>query len=148
MQHNFWTRRLAGTVMALSFMSLVSCSSGPEFAEVEGTITNNGQPLERIAVEFHPKGEGPRSTGTTDATGKYTLTAETGQAGAIVGPHVVVLRDVSIYPDRPLSDAELNQDFAKGKKIRISLEHGDRGRSKLERTVTSGSRNKLDIDVK
>src|SRR5262249_1731154 len=58
-----------------------------EFAEVEGKVTLGDKPLSGAIVTFYPDDEGaeqlPYARGTTDARGAYTLTAVTGQPGAM-----------------------------------------------------------------
>lgn len=57
--------------------------------QVSGIVTLNGKPLAGAAVEFHPQGSGPASTGVTNAEGKYTLKIDGKANGAIVGQHRV-----------------------------------------------------------
>jgi len=142
-------RGVIGWTAGVLAAALVGCDRGPELAEVEGTLTLNGKPLEKVRVEFHPAGEGPRATAVTDANGKYVLLSDDrGRPGAVVGPNKVVLRDVSMYPDRPLTRDELNTDFGHGKPIRIKLEYGDPGKTPLTETVNSGAKNTIDIRLK
>src|SRR5262249_55882979 len=79
----------------IGLLLLGGCSSPqPEFGEVQGQVTLNGKPLAGLIVTFYPDTERdgvPYAQGTTDATGTYTLTARTGQAGAVVGKHRVVV---------------------------------------------------------
>ena len=76
------------------------CSRGPEFAEVEGKLVKGSTPLKNVRVEFWPEGDGPKSTGVTDAEGRYTLKSEDGRTvGAVVGPHRIVLKDLDFYGD-------------------------------------------------
>jgi hypothetical protein len=56
-----------------------------------------------IMVEFIPDAKtGMRSTATTDEKGEYVLVCDDQQPGAIVGPHRVVLHDVTVYGDKVL----------------------------------------------
>jgi hypothetical protein len=140
---------VGGWAVGLLVAGLTGCGGGPQFAEVEGVVTQGGKPLDNVTVEFHPDGVGPRSVATTDADGRYVLKADDGKnAGAVVGSHKVVLRDTSVFPGRPLSRDELNQDFAKGKKIRISAAYGDPTKSPVSKTVTAGQKNQIDVEVK
>jgi hypothetical protein len=80
------------------FGLLAGCSSGSSVTEVEGTVTLNGKPLDNVRVEFLPdpeaKTSGPRSTGVTDAGGRFKLTCENERSGAVVGTHRVTLTDL------------------------------------------------------
>src|SRR4051794_10614674 len=85
--------RLAlGLVLALA----LGCR-GKGFVPVSGKVTLNGQPLVGATVGFQPVApEGateaaPGSAGKTDEKGEYTLTASTGQNGAWVGRHRVII---------------------------------------------------------
>lgn len=141
-------RIVFGCAAGILAAALVGCNRGPELAEVEGTVTLNGKPLEKVRVEFHPAGEGPRATAVTDANGKYVLMSDGGgRAGAVVGSNKVVLKDVSMYPDRPISRDELNTDFGKGMKIRIKPVYADPAKTSLSKTVNPGVKNTIDIVV-
>jgi len=64
-------------------------------AKVAGVITLDGQPLEGAKLFFSPIGSsdrpypGPRSTGKTNAEGRFRLTTKDGYDGAVVGKHRV-----------------------------------------------------------
>jgi hypothetical protein len=141
-------RRSAGAALMLGLVALAGCGGGPVLAPVTGKVTLNGKPLERIALEFHPDGEGPRSTGLTGPDGTFTLTTDTGKPGAVVGPHKVVLRDQSIFPDGPISRDDLNKDLSSGKKPRIKAEYGDRAKTTVTKTVENGKTNEITIELK
>ncbi|MGE5192376.1 MAG: hypothetical protein ACM3U2_07715 [Deltaproteobacteria bacterium] len=75
----------------------------PPLAEVSGTVTLDGKPLEKAVVEFRPTTDGPSpnlnlatSFGITDQDGKYSLTYlvidEKRIPGAVIGKHLVVIR--------------------------------------------------------
>jgi len=68
----------------------------PPIAEVTGTVTLNGQPLEGAQVSFDPQvtpgGMGRSSTGTTDKDGKFFLWYNADIKGASLGKHNVVIR--------------------------------------------------------
>jgi hypothetical protein len=76
-----------------------------EFAEVEGQVTLNKKPLSGVLVRFYPVSAGkeklPYATGMTDADGKYTLSHQGSQPGALVGPN----RAVVTWPSRDMRNA-------------------------------------------
>jgi len=120
------------------------CSRGPELAPVTGTVTLNGKPLPNVQVEFWPETSAPRSTGMTDDQGRFTLVTDTGAAGAVVGPHKVVLHDLAIYGEmgfRPREDTNIKE-----KPARFPFRYTDARKSPLHYTVESGG-NRFDIPV-
>jgi hypothetical protein len=75
----------------------------PPLAEVSGTVTLDGKPLENAIVQFQPITEGPKrdrnlatSFGITDKDGKYSLVYlvidEQRITGAVIGMHRIVIR--------------------------------------------------------
>jgi hypothetical protein len=81
---------------AAVLLALAGCG-GPKytFAEVQGKVTLGDKPLSGVIVTFYPDSEAseqpPYARGTTDEAGTYTLTRTTGEAGALVGKHRVVV---------------------------------------------------------
>jgi len=63
-------------------------STGSPTAEVTGVVTFNGKPLEGVSVVFTPE-HGRPSMGTTDASGKFTLSTFRKGDGALRGKHVI-----------------------------------------------------------
>lgn len=141
-------RRLTFCVFAVALAALMSCGpSGPNLAEVEGTLKLKGKPLAKIQVEFWPVAGAPRSMGTTDAQGWFTLTTDDGKRkGALVGSHKIVLVDVGVQGDVFLGRAGENVDMTKGKKPQISDSYGDPHKTPLTREVTPG-KCVIDIDL-
>ena len=76
---------------ALCFILLTTgCgSSGPELAEVRGTVTYLGKPASGLVVYFVPQSGQRSSGGGTDAEGKFRLIYDPRHVGAIVGNHKV-----------------------------------------------------------
>jgi len=137
--------------MLLSVVCLIlsGCGGGGvPVAEVEGTVKLNGQPLEKIMVEFWPTTQGPRSIGTTDDQGHFKLKTDDGlRDGAAVGPHKIVLHDTSILGDVFLGRAAEDVDMAKGKKPRISAEYSNAESTSLTKEVKAGEKNVFDLEV-
>jgi hypothetical protein len=71
-------------------MVIAGCNrSGLNLAHVEGIVMHNGAPLEGAGVLFLPS-SGPFAMGTTDASGRFTLTTAN-HPGAIIGEHRVTI---------------------------------------------------------
>ncbi|MCC9641283.1 hypothetical protein LOC71_03280 [Rhodopirellula sp. JC740] len=84
----------------LCFLSLVgisaltagcSGSDKPALAPVEGTLTKDGVPFVNATLEFHPQTHGGVSYGQTDETGQFKLHYTTGEPGAAIGKHEVLV---------------------------------------------------------
>jgi hypothetical protein len=140
-----WARLVCFGLLALA----AGCARGPEFAEVEGTLSRGGNPLKNVRVEFWPEVDGPKSSGVTDDQGRYTLKTEDGRnLGAMVGPHRVVLKDLDVYGDTFLGrKAENMPVLNKGAKERFSKSYGDAARSQIKKSVTAGQKNVINIEL-
>ncbi|QDV74799.1 carboxypeptidase-like regulatory domain-containing protein [Botrimarina mediterranea] len=95
---------LAFVALLLSSVLLPGCGSGDfRMADVSGVVTLDGEPLSNARVQFQPQrsGEsivvGPTSFGTTDSTGRYSLSTRKHGKGAVVGTHRV---SVSTFDQR------------------------------------------------
>lgn len=137
--------RLVPFALFVGLVAAAGCGGGPQLAEVEGTVKVNGKGVDKIQVEFWPTKSGPKSLGVTDAEGKFTLTTDTGKPGAVVGTHKIVLRDVGIMGDKFLGRAGEDVDMSKGKKSRIPTAYTDAAKTTMEKTVTAGQKNQIDI---
>jgi hypothetical protein len=91
-------RHVTRAIIVLSLAALLTGCGGPSLVEVEGMVTLNGKPLDNVRVEFLPDPEkqttGPRSTGVTDAQGRFKLICENQKSGAVIGTHRVLITDL------------------------------------------------------
>ena len=84
-----WIVWLPAVVLALT---LGGCGSDrPQTIPVSGTVTLDGSPIEGAIVGFTPTGGGRPATGTTDTSGKFTLTTFEDGDGALPGTHTVTV---------------------------------------------------------
>ncbi|OAI40411.1 hypothetical protein AYO40_04790 [Planctomycetaceae bacterium SCGC AG-212-D15] len=90
-------------VCIASLMALVvGCGSqGPRVAEVTGTVTHEGKPVEKLFLNFVPENGRP-SWGVTDEAGHYSLHYERDRSGAVVGTHKVW---VQVRPASPKEES-------------------------------------------
>jgi hypothetical protein len=101
------SRQVYARALPAILLTIVGCGRVPslEFAEVEGKVTLNSQPLSGVMVRFYPVSQGreqlPPATGMTDAAGTFTLSHDDDKAGALVGPN----RAVVFWPSRDLRSA-------------------------------------------
>lgn len=94
------TRRLAGPVFLFCAFAVAGCGGERiKLVPVEGVVKINGKPAANLSLQFMPDtlkgGKGPTSFGTSDESGKFTLKTNDGRDGAAVGPHRVVLADLT-----------------------------------------------------
>ena len=82
---------LAGVAIGACLLTVAGCGRGRawDLAPVEGTLTQGGRPLAGVEVRFvaDPESgtEGLRSSGVTDAEGRYRLRTDAGRDGAVIG---------------------------------------------------------------
>jgi hypothetical protein len=138
-------KALISLSIALTFPLFAGCGGAKpyEIVPVEGTITLEGQPIDKIAIRFIPVDQGPESTALSDAQGHFVLkTAEEDpKDGAVVGQHKVLLTDSSIYTKPFRGRASEEEDLTEGKMPRISIRHRVLHGSPLEVSVTAGDSN-------
>lgn len=89
-------RLCTGFALALAVVAAAGCQrSEYTFAEVQGNVTQNGQPKPNVVVCFWPDIEAgtkaPRATAVTDETGRYCLRCDEGTDGAVIGRYRVCL---------------------------------------------------------
>ncbi|MCA9008597.1 MAG: hypothetical protein KDB01_02565 [Planctomycetaceae bacterium] len=93
--------RFTFALLASVALAVVGCGDGgPEVAEVQGTVTLGGKPLQGIVVILQPSSGRP-SDGITNAEGKYELFFKRGKPGAQLGMHSIRVQGM----DPPIPDA-------------------------------------------
>ena len=102
----------------------------PPLGEVTGKVASSDQPMANIVVFFQPTAGGRASTGTTDASGRYTLHYTDAARGAMVGEHVV----------------SLSESFMNNTDPNASLQSPQGLKKKFSFTVKPG-RNTFDIEI-
>jgi hypothetical protein len=94
--------------LLLGAIALVGCGESDSLptVSVNGTVTLGGKPLEGAVVAFTPTGaEGQSASGTTDASGRYSLTTRTSD-GAIPGDYKVTITKYDAPPPTTGGPAE------------------------------------------
>jgi hypothetical protein len=137
-------------LLAAGMVIAVGCDGGPQFAEVEGAVTQGGKPMPNVRVEFWPESNGPKSAGVTDPAGHYVLKSEDGKrTGAMVGSHRVVLKDLDQFGEKFLGrKAENMKDLSGGKKPRLGAVYSESARTPIKKSVAAGQKNTIDIELK
>lgn len=125
---NVWSAIVLGSLIAVA-------GCGGDWGTVSGVVTQNGVPLKKGLIAFHPK-EGPSSYGDIGADGSFTV--RTGaDAGLKTGEYVVTVADQTI-PDSTTGEAA---------KLLTPAKYASPQTSDLRATITRGS-NKLQFDLK
>jgi len=141
---------LFGFVAALVLtLPLSGCGKGNaiSLAKVSGSVTLDGQPLTKGAVQFMPDGSkgttGPMATGKIGPDGKFTLTTSTPDDGAQVGFYKVA---VSCWEEVPFDPN--NPKAPPPPKSLIPERYADAGMSGLTAEVKSGTKNEFTFELK
>jgi hypothetical protein len=126
----------------------------PATFQVTGTVTLDGSPVEGAAVSFVPAPGGTAAAGTTDASGKYTLTTFEGGDGALPGEYSVKIAKYEGGPvatgtasegDEGMMTAEYDAQAQgqetddAGPKNLLPEKYNDESTSELKATVTEGT---------
>jgi hypothetical protein len=150
--HN--TRRLVTALSLGALVALSGCTSGPEFAEVEGVVSLRGKPLPEVEIVFSPMTErgttGPTAACVTDAQGRYRLKCErAGRTGALVGTHRVVIRDIAAMPPPPGLEIldEKGQQY-QPKPLRVPDRYTDLLKTPFQNVEVHSGKQTLDYDLK
>lgn len=114
----FYTRLVLAVWGLLMMLSTGCGGSTPKLYPVSGTVTYEGKPLADASLLFIPQ-QGRPSVGTTDASGKYTMTTS-GQPGAPAGTYSVTVSKSSGQGSAggesvqlPSSDAQVSEEEVK-----------------------------------
>lgn len=84
MHHRLW---FTFAVFALLFCS--GCDNGPPLGSVSGTITYEGNPVDKATITFTHVTEGRSAFARTDADGHYELKYSDGRTGALLGENAI-----------------------------------------------------------
>ncbi|MCR9209396.1 MULTISPECIES: carboxypeptidase-like regulatory domain-containing protein [Rhodopirellula] len=87
---NGLSRLLTGTATLAALTFITGC--GPELppiGEVTGLVTQDGKPVEGVALEFVPTEGGRPSMAVTDSEGRYSAMFTADTDGALVGKHSI-----------------------------------------------------------
>ena len=117
-----------------SFVTVGCGSSGPELADVSGTVKFDGAPLPRARITFVPEAGRP-SYAVSDDDGFYELVYTDDKAGALPGQHTI--RVSTHRRADPLSGTKAQAE-------RIPTKYNTK--SQLKKTVEAGA-NTIDLEI-
>jgi hypothetical protein len=89
-------RRVSGVPVLIALVALAGCGGrdGPPLHPVSGVVRVNGQPAERVTVNFHRTdqavtGNAAHPNAITDADGRFRMSTDREGDGAAAGEYVV-----------------------------------------------------------
>lgn len=85
---------VAGVVCGLLLLGSGCGPKGPAMVPVTGIVKLDGVPVAKAGVTFMPIGGGRPATGETDQEGKFTLTTNKADDGALEGEYGVAVSGV------------------------------------------------------
>ena len=140
------TRWGLSVLLVLVLVGVVGCGGEPGTAptvKVTGTVTYNGEPVEGASVAFIPENGRPAS-GTTDPSGKFTLSTFESGDGAVPGKHTVAISEPSDDgEDGGEEDYSLPDDSAG----RFPAKYADLTTSDFTADVAEGGENVFTFDM-
>lgn len=102
-------------LLIVGSMQTIGCApSGPETADVTGTVLHDGEPVPHASVTFYPTAGRP-SYGTADENGVYRLIYARDQPGAVVGEHSVKVSVGGPGPPSPVDEPQTRKNRSKSK---------------------------------
>jgi hypothetical protein len=137
-------------LIAFAVLSTSSClqNNGEKIIPVAGTITQNGQPLANVRIEFSKTDTGAKSFAETDAQGNFTLTHTHGKSGAELGKY-----RVSVFQKGkpiPLPAGKKLEDIPEERRNQttpdIPITNSDK--SPIEIEIKDSGKNNIVIDIK
>lgn len=113
---------LVSTSCVLTIIGLIGCGSGdvPPLGDVHGTVTLDGEPLEKGRILFAPADGGRTSEAPIGEGGHYELIYSLDEFGAKVGSHTVQVTTQDAYgrgeriPEKYNADSELTAEVEPG----------------------------------
>jgi hypothetical protein len=136
------TRTAFGLILLLPL--LIGCGNPgvAPTAEVTGTVTYKGAPLENVNVVFTPANGRP-ATGTTDAEGKFSLSTFAADDGAVPGEHTVTIAEGPTDTPPPMPGMPGYGET----KSRFPARYSDPAKSGLTATVKEGEANQFKFEL-
>jgi hypothetical protein len=105
-------------LMSFAVMAtFAGCGGGNPFdtVPVTGTVTLDGQPVDGALVLFQPSGDHKAASGTTDSSGKFTLTTGNAGDGAMPGQYKVTVSKTKTEASADLSGMSFEEAAVKAK---------------------------------
>lgn len=144
-------RRLIVSALAVLCAPLAGCG-GSRIVPVSGVVTLDGKPYKNAIVSFQPKATdndpnpGRGSVGITDENGRYTLSYDGKEPGAVVGKHWIRIFTKQDAKDAPPDDKSESDSKVKVRYVEpIPIEWHEF--STKEFVVPAGGTDKANFDI-
>jgi hypothetical protein len=135
-----WPARLLRLAALHAALALPACGPKRLAGEVEGSLTQEGNPLAGVMVTFVPdtdqKDRGPSAQGLTDSQGHFKLASVDGRRGVATGRHRVLLRDT--LAARPQGRRGGSKEDKQPPPSRIPAKYQNAAQMPLTRDVQAG----------
>lgn len=151
-------RSMCLIVVGLACFAMSTCTGcwgggSAKVAEVKGQVTLDGKPgLAECSVTFVPEAtkgtKGPTSGAKIEADGQYVLLCGTGQKGAVVGFHKVVIRPSFAADGGGSSPTGTAPAVAAGPKVVVPRKYTDINTTDLLVEVKPGTVNEIALELK
>ena len=79
------------TFVLFALLICTACDQGPPLGAVSGTITYEGEPVEKATITFTHVTEGRSAFARTGADGYYELRFTDGRSGALLGKNAIAI---------------------------------------------------------
>jgi len=139
MKTNLPFHRFRSRWLVLLFVCVVGCSSGENYQPMTGTVTVDGQPLEKGVITFYPNGPGTTVGGEVIA-GKFELAREQGPTPGKYRVEIVAYRATA----KTEFDVDLNAQVPVEVQI---LPAKYNVKSELEAEVSDGGSNEFEFKL-
>jgi 5-hydroxyisourate hydrolase-like protein (transthyretin family) len=132
-------------ILFVSVLSISGCrDKGEKVIPVTGTITQNGQPLADVRVEFSKIDTGAMSFAETNTEGHFTLTHTHGKSGAEPGKY-----RVSVFQKgKPFPSPDTKLEDVPEKRLNPDIPITNSDKSPIEIKITESGQNNIVIDIK
>ncbi|MDR1141126.1 MAG: hypothetical protein LBL62_05490 [Planctomycetaceae bacterium] len=136
-------------ILFISVLLISGCQDkGAKVIPVTGTITQNGQALADVRIEFSKTGNGAMSFAETDMEGHFTLTHTHGKSGAEPGKYRVSVfrkgKPIPLPAGKKLEDIPEERRNQTTPDVPIT----NSNKSPIEIEITESGKNNIVIDIK
>ena len=123
-------------------------SKRPKVYRAGGIVNLDGKPLDDAIVVYHSVSHNVSAQGTTDKSGRFTLTTFKEKDGAAEGPQKVVVTKRIYIEQKTKYDSPTEPSVAKIPKDLLPLRYATPTTTDIEVTISADGKNDAVIDLK